>query len=76
MNMNKQKCQRHEHPVGSRFEVDCLIYEVRLSDSCVDCACHVDCSCIDVFANRFGFCSSNVRSDGNNVIFVQVGEVE
>ena len=65
-----------EHAVGSRFEVDGIIYEVQLTESCRGCACFIEGEgeCTDSRSYRFGMCCSGQRSDGNDVRFVQVGE--
>lgn len=62
-----------EHPVGSRFEVDGTTYEVQLASSCHDCSLYLpeENECFDKIW-RFGLCGGELRSDGQNVIFVQV----
>ena len=64
-----------EIPIGGRFELRKLIYEVRAATCCVGCACYIKSE--NECTNRGDFppCSSTVRSDDQNVIFVQVGEV-
>ncbi len=65
-----------EHKVGERFELCKLIYEVRRSDSsCRGCAFHIPAEnhCTD-YDNQAGGCAGERRSDGQDVIFVQVGE--
>ena len=64
-----------EHPVGSRFEIDGIIYEVRPAHSCQGCSLYIEeeNECLDRHG-RFGHCDGNNRSDGQDVKFVQVGE--
>lgn len=68
-------------PIGGRFELYHLIYEVREWQNCKGCACCVNpgsgyCICSDFGINRFPPCSAPLRKDGKDVIFVQVGESE
>lgn len=62
-----------EHPVGSRFECDCIIYEVRPAYSCKGCSLYIEeeNECLNSH-HRFGFCDSYNRTDGQDVKFVQV----
>ena len=74
-----RKKKTTEHAVGERFEIDCIIYEVKEGKecSCEGCALHIDPGvCSDWPKNRFGFCSPIVRKDRKDVIFVKVGERE
>lgn len=70
-----------EYAIGERFEVDCIIYEVRPAPltplSCQGCSLFVkeENECLDRPV-RFGYCGSAYRKDGQDVIFVQVGEKE
>lgn len=66
-----------EHPVGSRFECDGIIYEVCPTYSCEGCALLIEeeNECLDRI-DRFGLCSGKFRSDGQYVKFVQVGELK
>ena len=66
-----------EHAIGERFVVDHIIYEVRPTDtySCEGCSllCREEAECLD-YNRKFGACGSCTRTDGQDVIFVQVGE--
>lgn len=64
-----------EFPIGSRFECDGIIYEVCQADTCLGCSLFYEeeIECLDRH-RRFGNCSGNFRSDGQDVNFVQVGE--
>lgn len=65
-----------EHAIGERFEIDHIIYEVRPADSCSCQGCSLyiedENECLDRHL-RFGHCGGNVRTDGQDVKFVQVG---
>lgn len=62
-----------EHIIGERFEVDHIIYEVRPSHLCKRCSLWVENErrCLDLL-KRFEHCSGEYRTDGQDVIFVQV----
>ena len=78
MYYNREIMAEKEHAIGERFEVDCIIYEVRPApSSCQGCSLYVkeENECLDR-ACRFGHCDSAYRKDGQDVIFVQVGEKE
>lgn len=64
-----------EHALGERFEIDHIIYEVRLAESCQGCSLYIkdENECLDLHG-RFGFCSGICRTDGQHVKFVKVGE--
>ena len=64
-----------EYAVGSRIEMDGLIYEVQKSNPCSGCALYVDNHCVDFPDSRFGPCWDEYRSDKNDVIFVIIGEI-
>ncbi len=67
-----------EHAIGERFEVDGIIYEVRPAPaSCQGCSLFIEeeGECLDRIG-RSGYCDSVHRKDGQDVIFVQVGEKE
>lgn len=65
-----------EHNVGERFEDSKLIYEIRESDCCIDCAFFINDEnvCTIESNGRFEECSKIFRYDGKDVIFVKVGE--
>ena len=69
--MNKVK----EHAIGERFEIDHIIYEARPAHSCQGCSLYIEDEneCTDRHL-RFEPCDGNVRDDGQDVKFVQVGE--
>ena len=64
-----------EHIIGERFEVDNIIYEVRPSHLCKGCSLWVENErkCLDLL-KRFEHCGGEYRTDGQDVIFVQVDE--
>lgn len=66
-----------EYSIGSRIEIDKIIYEVRPADNCQGCSLFYEeeCECLDKNW-RFGECSGNLRQDGKDVMFVKVGEAE
>lgn len=67
-----------EYSIGSRIEIDKIIYEVRPADLCCQ-GCSLffeeEYECLDKNF-RFGACSGHLREDRKNVIFVQVGEAK
>lgn len=65
------------YPIGSRIEIDKIIYEVRQADNCQGCSLFIEdeCECQDK-KHRLGVCSADFREDGKDVIFVQVGEAK
>lgn len=68
----------HEHKVGSTFVRHGLIYQVMEGDHCFGCAfMNEDENVCMMYAQtgRSEICSPNIRKDGKNVIYVQVGEV-
>lgn len=69
--------EKNENAIGERFEVDCIIYEARPAPTCRGCSLFVEeeGECLDR-TGRFGYCGHVHRKDGQNVIFVQVGEKE
>ena len=79
MYYNREIMAEKEHAIGERFEVDCIIYEVRPEPplSCQGCSLYVkeENECLDR-TGRFGHCDRSYRKDGQDVIFVQVGEKE
>lgn len=64
-----------EKVVFEKFELDRIIYEVRPAVSCHGCSFFIDDEneCLD-YHYRCGFCAASSRTDGQDVIFVQVGE--
>ncbi len=79
MYYNREIMAEKEHAIGERFGVDRIIYEVRPAPafSCQGCSLHIkeENECLDR-TGRFGHCDSFYRKDGQDVIFVQVGEKE
>lgn len=61
--------------IGKKFVIDNIIYEVRKSITCKDCACCIEGEneCTN-YNWRFGLCNGENRQDGQDVVFVQVGE--
>ena len=71
--------KQNETPIGGRFELCKLIYEVRAATSCEGCACYIESEneCTDGGnTQKFPPCSASARSDNQSVVFVQVGEVK
>lgn len=66
-----------EHFLGEEFEMDKLLYKVVLSDSnCFGCDLFYDDECVCMNYNwRFGVCSSEMSSDGQDVNFKFVREL-
>ena len=70
--------KQNETPIGGRFELCKLIYEVRAATSCEGCACYIESEneCTDGHGDNFEPCSNIDRDDRKSVIFVQVGEAK
>lgn len=66
-----------EHVIGDFFVLDGLVYQCREGHKCSSCACMYkeENVCTDWRAET-GYCSGLFRSDGKDVYFVQVGEVD
>lgn len=65
-----------EYPIGAKIIKDGLIYEVRKGITCAGCSQWESWAhCCLNSAGELGECSDFLRSDGQDVIFVQVGEV-
>ncbi len=66
--------------IGHRYNNRGIIYEVREQDennvACRDCAFYLPEAgiCTDWYPDRMGYCGPIMRSDGKQVIFVEVGE--
>lgn len=71
-----------ELKIGHRYNNRGIIYEVREEDknnqACKDCAFYIaeEGYCTDIFPERMGPCNPFLRSDGKQVIFVEIGEGE
>ena len=63
-----------EIPIGGRFELRKLIYEVREATSCEHCACYIKSENECTNNGDFPPCSSHLRNDSQDVAFIQVGE--
>ena len=69
---------RKQHKVGERFEMCKVIYEVRRAHTCEFCSLYINGEnhCTDEYDHKFEPCSSAIRQDETDVIFVKVGEVK
>lgn len=66
---------KKEHCIGDRFEKNGIVYEVRKSNYCENCALYSESEdgCTD-YGNQFETCYGKYRQDKQNVVFVKVSE--
>lgn len=67
---------KKERTIGEKFEMDKIIYQVVKTNSCSCEGCAFfdeEFLCTD-WRSQAGQCGGDVRKDGEDVIFVKVGE--